>query len=96
MLKRLKSRGQFEINNFRAKGVYEASRLVTDRAIQRLCLSRFRTAMKPSLHQLASEAQTIHMSGLELVKKAVPEISRSKLQSIEEEYMAARAELERR
>jgi predicted O-methyltransferase YrrM len=96
MLKRIKSRGQYEIGNFRDKGLYEAWRLVTDRVVQRLCLSRLRTAMRPSLHQLAWEAKSIHMSALELVKTAMPEISESELSQIEQEYTVARGEMERR
>lgn len=96
MLKQIKSRGQYEIGNFRTKGIYEAWRLITDRTIQRLCLSRFRTAMRPSLHQLAGNAQSIHMSALELVKTALPDITSEELNTIKEEYSSARTELERR
>jgi predicted O-methyltransferase YrrM len=96
LIGRIKSRGSFELQNFRAKGLYEAGRLVTDRAVQRLCLSRFRTAMRPSLHQLAGEAQSVHMSAVDMVRASFPSISASELSSIEEEYSAVRAELERR
>ena len=96
ILGRVKSRSSFEFHNFRAKGLYESWRLLTDRAVQRLCLSRFRTAMKPSLHQLAGEAQSTHMSALDLVKTAIPGISDVRLGKIEEEYTVVRAELERR
>jgi predicted O-methyltransferase YrrM len=96
MLKRLTSRGQVELGNFRAKGVYEAARLLTDRAVQRLCLSRFRTAMRPSLHQLAGEAQSVHMSALDMVKTTFPAMTESEMAQIKEEYTAARAELENR
>jgi len=95
-LGRIRSRFSFEIHNFKAKGVYEAWRLVADRAFQRLCLARFRTAMKPSLHQLSGEAQSIHMSALELVKTSIPEISEDDLKKIEEEYAVVKAELELR
>jgi predicted O-methyltransferase YrrM len=96
MLKRLKSRGQYELGNFRAKGLYEAVRLLSDRAVQRLCLSRFRTAMRPSLHQLAREAQSVHMSAVDMVQKTFPEMAAAELAQIEEEYTATRAELEDR
>ena len=96
LLGRIRSRSSFEFQNFRAKGLYEAWRLLTDRAFQRLCFARFRTAMKPSLHQLAGEAQSVHMSALELVKTAIPGISEAELGQIEEEYTTVRAELERR
>ena len=89
----IKNRGAFEFNNFRAKGIYEAGRLISDRAVQRLCLSRFRTAMRPSLHQLVGESQSMHMSALELVKTTFPAMTPAELDQIEEEYTAARAEL---
>jgi len=92
----IKNRGAFEFNNFRAKGIYEAGRLISDRAVQRLCLSRFRTAMRPSLHQMAGIAQSMHMSALELVKTTFPTMTPAELVQIEEEYTVARAELENR
>jgi predicted O-methyltransferase YrrM len=96
IIKKIGSRGRFEFNNFRAKGLYEAGRLVTDRAVQRLCLSRFRTAMRPSLHQLAGEARSVHMSAVELIKASFPTLSSSEIEMIEEEYTVLRAELEER
>ena len=96
IIKKIGSRGRFEFNNFRTKGLYEASRLVTDRAVQRLCLSRFRTAMRPSLHQLAGEARSVHMSAVELIKASFPTLSSSEIEMIEGEYTVLRAELEER
>lgn len=95
-LRSLGSRGRSELNSFRTKGIYEAVRLVTDRAIQRLCLSRFRTAMRPSLHQLAGLAQSVHISALDLVKAGFPEIHLSELNKIQKEYAELRIELEKR
>ena len=96
LFKRLRSRGRYEFNILRAKGLYEAGRLVTDRAVQRLCLSRFRTAMRPSLHQLAGAARSVHTSAVDMVRTAFPAISSSEIGEIEEEYSALRAELDGR
>lgn len=93
LFKRLKSRGLFEIENFRAKGLYEAGRLVSDRAVQRLCLSRFRTAMRPSLHQLAGSARSVHTSAVDLVRTAFPAMPPSELDKIEGEYSVLQTEL---
>jgi predicted O-methyltransferase YrrM len=87
------SRGRSEFKNFTSKGLYEAGRLVTDRAVQRLCVNYFRTAMRPSLHQLAGAAESVHMSAVDMVRIAFPEISDSRLGIIEEEYLELRAEL---
>jgi hypothetical protein len=92
----LRSRGLFEFGNFKSKGLYEASRLLTDRAVQRLCLSRFRTAMRPSLHQLSGSARSVHTSALDLVAAAFPEMSSLELGKIQEEYSVLQTELESR
>ena len=92
----LKSRGQYEISNFRSKGLYEAGRLVMDRAVQRLCVNYFRTAIRPSLHQMAGMARSVHMSARDMVRHAFPQASASELENIESEYDAIQIELESR
>lgn len=89
----LRSRGLHEFESFRSKGLYEAVRLVTDRAVQRLCVSCFRTAMRPSLHQLAGGARSMHMSAVDMVRHAFPGIPPSDLAKIEGEYSVLQAEL---
>ena len=96
LLGRLKSRGAYEFNILKAKGLYESVRLFSDRMVQRFCLSRFRTAMRPSLDQLSGIARSMHMSAIDLVGAAFPEITSSELNKIKEEYSLIRSELERR
>ena len=89
----LKSRGLFEFGNFKSQGLFEAGRLATDRATQRLCVNYFRTAMRPSLHQLAGLAQSAHMSAVDMFQQAFPTTSASDLANIEEEYAVLQADL---
>ena len=93
LFKNLRSRTLYEVENFRSMGLYEAGRLATDRAFQRLCLSRFRTAMRPSLHQLHEVARSMHMSASAMVEQAFPTTSPSKIKDIEAEYSMLEAEL---
>ena len=96
LFKRLRSRWLYEFNNYRSKGLYEAGRLVTDRAVQRLCVNYLRTAMRPSLHQMAGAAQSIHTSPVDMIKQAYPEVPSSEIEKIEGEYSVLRTELARR
>ena len=93
---RLKSKGQYEYKNFRVQGLYESARLFTDRAVQRLCLSRFRTAMRPSLYQMTGAAQSVHTLAVDMVQTTFPAMSPAELKKIEAEYSTLRYELDAR
>lgn len=96
MFNKIRTRILYEVGNFRSMGVYEAGRLAIDRAVQRLCLGCFRTAMRPSLHQLHQMSQSTHVSSLGLIEQAFPSVDTSILKEIENEYSELETELARR
>ena len=81
MFNKIRTRVRYELGNFRSMGFYEAGRLGIDRAVQRLCLSRLRTAMRPSLHQLHQMSQSTHVSSFGLIEQAFPSVERGRLRS---------------
>ena len=93
MFKKMKTRVLYEIGHFKSMGLYEAGRLAMDRAVQRLCLSRFRTAMRPSLHQLHQISQSTYMSTASLIEHAFSAALPSHLKEIENEYKELEIEL---